>query len=105
MKSIAALLVLGLLGTALYFFVVRDRNFQSYSGAEIGMPVQMALSRLQSGGYVLLSGSSEIKHVGCSGMERYALVRESDPTYSLTVSVDDSCNIREIMRRLRGIEL
>ena len=106
MRWIAALLALGLLGAgAFYLLEIRDRRFQSYAGAEIGMEVEAALNRLQNEGYTVMPGSSEINHDKCSGAERYVLVRLADPTYSLTVSPDNGCKVIQIARRMRGWEL
>ncbi|MFC7498560.1 hypothetical protein ACFQRC_04915 [Enterovirga sp. GCM10030262] len=105
MRWLAALLASGLLAAALYFLAVRDRTFQSYSGAEVGMEVETALSRLGSSGYIMVFGSSASMDHQCSHMDRYLLVRGVDPTYSLTISADSTCKVSEIKRTLRGGEL
>ena len=98
-------MALGLAGAGLYFFVVRDRTFSSYSGAEVGMATGTALSRLQRNGYLLVYRSSEDMKNVCSGGGDYVLVPGADPTYSLTISEDRTCKITKITRRLRGREL
>jgi hypothetical protein len=109
MRWIAVLLALGLLVAAFYLFAVRDRTFQSHDGAEVGMEAETALSRLRRNGYLLVfrsSGGGQV--VGdhpCSGAEDYVLVREAEPTYSLTLSADATCKVTTITRRLRGSEL
>ena len=106
MKWLVGLLALGLVAAvAIYLLVVRDRTFQSYAGVEVGMQLGAALSRLQAGGYLVVHGPPKVKDSDCTGDDKHTLVYARDPTYSLTISPDQNCNVRQIARRLRGMEL
>ncbi|MBX3561851.1 MAG: hypothetical protein KF780_08560 [Sphingomonas sp.] len=106
MKWIAALLGLVCIGGLLYLFLVRDRSFQSYDGAQVGMPIGPALRELEHAGWTRLAiGSNEIKQSDCTGTEKYSLVQLRSPDYLVTISSDSECNVSEISRSLRNMEL
>ena len=106
MKWVAGLLAMGLVAAAtIYFVAVRDRTFRSYAGVEVGMRIGTAINRLQTDGYLIVHGPPKIKDRDCTRDDKYTLVYDRDPTYSLTISPDQNCNVREIARRLRGVEL
>lgn len=70
------------------------------------MPLGAALKRLRSGGFLVVYGPPAIKARGCTNNDNYTFVYGRDLTYSLTISPDHACNVREIARRLRrGWEL
>ena len=69
------------------------------------MQLGAALNRLQSDGYLVVHGPPKVKGRDCTDVDKRTLVYERDPTYSLTISPDQNCKVREIARRLRGVEL
>ena len=106
MRRVIGLLALGsIAAVAIYLLAVRDRTFQSYASIEVGMPLGAALKRLQADGYLVVHGPPQVKDRDCTSGDKYAVVYGPDPTYSLTISPDRDCNVREIARRLRGMEL
>ena len=106
MRWVAGLLAFGLVAAAaIYFFVVSDRTFRSYAGVEVGMPIGAALKRLREEGYTVVHGPPEIRVRGCSDADDYTLVRLGKPDYAITISSDRACNVRQIERTARGIEL
>lgn len=70
------------------------------------MPLSIALSRLQTNGYMVVHRPPQAKDDGCSGADKHTLVYGGDPTYTLTITPDRRCKVVEITRRLRrGMEL
>ena len=97
MRWFIALLLLAFLGSAIWFIFLADREFQSYSGAEIGMQSDEALGKLTTEGWVLIESG------GCPGT--LALIEAKSPDYALLVKLDQTCKVEGIERKLRKIEL
>jgi hypothetical protein len=69
------------------------------------MQLATALNRLRTHGYLIVYGPPKVKDRNCTRDDKHTLVYGRDPTYSLTISPDRDCRVREIARRLRGMEL
>lgn len=104
MKWIVVAATLGLVVAALWVLAVRDRSFRTYDDVAVGMKTDVALLVLKHKGY-LVSYPSEGTRGACRGKTDFTLFRAVDPTYSITLSSDAGCNITEIRRRLRRMEL
>lgn len=88
-----------------YYLVFADRTFRSYDGARVGMGVDVAAEQLRVEGWTLLSSSSAVQRSDCSGNERYYLVQLRSPDYTLIMAADENCEVSNIARKRRGIEL
>lgn len=105
MRWIAALFAFLLIAAALvYHLMIRDRSFESYSGIRVGMPVRTALTRLESQGYLVISGADE-KRAGDCDPKGHVLIYARAPDYDLHIAPSPGCKVGKITRRLSNFEL
>ncbi|WP_114522099.1 hypothetical protein [Altererythrobacter sp. ZODW24] len=102
LKIVAALAVGALAVIGFWFFAISDREYGSYEGAEIGQPIKSAVSNLkQTGHSVIDEPIGDVCEVGGS----YTLTKLDDPSYSISLVIGEECEVSEITRNIRSLEL
>ena len=91
---LAALFVAFAIAYSMYFV---ERSFNEIDGAKVGMHLDQAIEGLDEGGW------SVTRYNGCSGTSLLVMPRR--PDHNLLLTTNDECEVTEIRRKPRQLEL
>ena len=96
-----------LICTGIWHLVFRDRQFEEYAGAQIGMPLKQAVFALKGNGWIGPLGleSRNASSDACDPDARFSFVEGRSPDYTLTLRTDRTCMVTKIERRINKLEL
>lgn len=112
MRVLALGIVLaGLCAYLAHYWIIADREFDSYAGVETGMKLAKAKRTLKAKGWRTFDGGSVSKPLIGRRLrvcgEGYAtlFIEGQSPDYTLVLHTNDDCEITKIQRRTRHLEL
>ena len=112
MRALALGIVLASLCAFLaHYWIIADREFDSYAGVETGMELADARRILSANGWLAFTARgdsmrvSSTRHRQCGNGFATLFVEGKSPDYTLVLHTNDDCEITKILRRTRHLEL